>query len=61
MHLRESTTNEALPRFYRVIIFVFKDEYLRALTKANLTHIFEQKEAKGFLCMLRSVDSVHWM
>jgi hypothetical protein len=56
----ESTAFDCFYHFYRAVIAVFGDIYLRSPTLEDTAQILAFNEARGFLGMLGSIDCMHW-
>jgi hypothetical protein len=60
VQIAESTARGALEYICRVVISTFGKEYLRSLNTANVAHLLQEGEARGFPGMLGSIDGIHW-
>ena len=56
----ESTTVKSTYKFYRAVVKVFGEKYLRSPNEVDTAHLLAQGEARGFLGMLGSIDCMHW-
>uniref|UniRef100_A0A0D3DQN6 Myb-like domain-containing protein n=1 Tax=Brassica oleracea var. oleracea TaxID=109376 RepID=A0A0D3DQN6_BRAOL len=60
LRLGETTTRSCVENFVEGIIYLFRDEYLRRPTPADLQRLLDVGEYRGFLGMIGSIDCVHW-
>ncbi|XP_042048174.1 uncharacterized protein LOC121794156 [Salvia splendens] len=61
LHIGETTTRECLQHFYRGVIHIFGDRYLRKPTPDNCQGLMDVHErVHGFPEMLSSIDCMHW-
>jgi hypothetical protein len=56
----ESIAFDCFYRFYRAVIAVFGDTYLRLPTVQDTAQILTFNDARGFPGMLGSIDYMHW-
>jgi hypothetical protein len=56
LRMAESTAFDCFYRFYRAVIAVFGDTYLRSPTVQDTAQILAFNEARGFQGMLGSID-----
>ncbi|XP_012850934.1 PREDICTED: uncharacterized protein LOC105970647 [Erythranthe guttata] len=59
-HMAETTATETLREFCKTILRLYKDEYLRAPTNADMTRLLDKAERRGFPGMIGSLDCMHW-
>jgi hypothetical protein len=55
----ESTAIEALNKFYKTIVDVFKAHYLRAPNMEDVSNLLQVNTTHGFHRMLGSIDCMH--
>ncbi|XP_013632977.1 PREDICTED: uncharacterized protein LOC106338579 [Brassica oleracea var. oleracea] len=60
LRLGESTSRLCLENVTNGIIQLFGDEYLRSSTPEDLQRLLDLGEARGFPCMIGSIDCMHW-
>jgi hypothetical protein len=60
MRMSESTCIEAMYNFYRAIILVFGEMYLREPNLEDTQRFLSINERRGFPGMLGSIDCMHW-
>uniref|UniRef100_A0A0D3EF51 DDE Tnp4 domain-containing protein n=1 Tax=Brassica oleracea var. oleracea TaxID=109376 RepID=A0A0D3EF51_BRAOL len=60
LRLGETTARSCLENFVEGIIYLFGDEYLRRPTPADLQHLLDIGEHRGFSGMIGSIDCMHW-
>jgi hypothetical protein len=60
VRIGESTAHEALKHFGTTIQTAFGGYYLREPTAADIAHILQVGESRGFPSMLGSVGCMHW-
>uniref|UniRef100_A0A0D3DC36 DDE Tnp4 domain-containing protein n=1 Tax=Brassica oleracea var. oleracea TaxID=109376 RepID=A0A0D3DC36_BRAOL len=60
LRLDETTTRLCVEYFVEDIIYLFGDEYLRRPTPADLQHLLNFGEYRGFPGMIGSIDCMHW-
>ncbi|KAF8377336.1 hypothetical protein HHK36_030713 [Tetracentron sinense] len=60
IRISESTAILCMKKFYRTIVEVFGDEYLRTPNINDVTRLLKKSEERGFLGMLGSLDCMHW-
>jgi hypothetical protein len=59
VQIAESIARESLEHFCRAVISAFGKEYLRFSNTADVAHLLQEGEARGFLNMLGSIDCMH--
>ena len=60
IRMSESGCLEAMYRFYRAVIAVYADVYLRQPNAQDAARLFAINKARGFPSMLGSIDFMHW-
>ncbi|CAL9001237.1 unnamed protein product [Prunus brigantina] len=60
LKIAETTSFEACKRFCHAVNNLYKVEYLRKPTREDLQKLLQKAEERGFPCMLRSLDCMHW-
>ena len=55
----ESTTIESMKRFYRAIVEIFVEQYLRSPTASDISRLLHVGEQRAFPGMLGSLDCMH--
>jgi len=60
LRIGESTTMERMKNFAAWVIQVFRDEYLRKPTQADVDRLLAVAEARDFPGMLGSINCMHW-
>ena len=55
----ESTTIESMKRFYRAVVEVFGERYLRSPNTNDVARLLQIGEKRGFPGMLGSLDCMH--
>lgn len=60
LEISESVVNESLVRFVNAAIYLYRDEYLRLLTKEDIQQLLVQNAQRGFPGMLGSIDCMKW-
>ncbi|XP_010236668.1 uncharacterized protein LOC100821515 [Brachypodium distachyon] len=60
LRMAESMTIHCMYRFYRAIVAVFGDQYLRTPTAEDIARIMAQNAERGFSGMLGIIDCMHW-
>jgi hypothetical protein len=60
MRMSESTCIEGMYNFYRAIIAVFGEVYLREPNLEDTLRLLSINEKRGFPGMLGSIDCMHW-
>ncbi|XP_034215544.1 uncharacterized protein LOC117627531 [Prunus dulcis] len=58
--MKKSTTLESLVRFCDAIETLYTRDYLRKPTPGDLQRFLQKAEARGFLGIIGSIDSMHW-
>ena len=56
----ESTAIESMGRFFRAIVEIFSEEYLRSPAPADVSRLLKIGKERGFPGMLGSLDCMHW-
>jgi hypothetical protein len=56
----ESQEIECVKHFVMAMVEVFGPEYMRSPNGQDTTWLLEQNATRGFLCMLGSIDCIHW-
>ena len=56
----ESTTIESMKRFFRAVVEVFGERYLRSPNANDVARLLQIGEKRGFPGMLGSLDCMHW-
>jgi hypothetical protein len=59
VQITESTTHESLEHFCHAVISTFGKEYLCSPNTADVACLLQEGEARGFPCMLGSIDFMH--
>jgi hypothetical protein len=59
VQIEESTAHGSLDHFCRVVIDAFGKECLHSPNTADVTHLLQVGEARGFSGMLGSIDCMH--
>ncbi|XP_020243331.1 putative nuclease HARBI1 [Asparagus officinalis] len=60
VRIGELTAIVCLKRFYRAIVEVYGDEYLRTPNVDDVARLLQKGEERGFPGMLGSLDCMHW-
>jgi len=56
----ESTAIESFKRFYRVVVDVFAERYLKLSTANDVARLLYIGKHRGFSEMLGGLDCMHW-
>jgi hypothetical protein len=60
LRMSESTCQEAMNKFFKAVIAVFGDVYLRETTTEDTARLLSINDARGFPRMLGNIDNMHW-
>lgn len=60
LQIGESTTIERLKRFFKVVVEIFDDKYLRSPNNNDIARLLAEGEKRGFRGILRSIDCMYW-
>jgi hypothetical protein len=60
LRMSETTCLESMYKFYKPVIAVFGNVYLREPTFEDTARLLSINEGRGFLGMIGSIDRMHW-
>jgi hypothetical protein len=60
LKIGEPTVIESLKIFVEAVISIFSEQYLRSPNNLDIARLLAEGEKHGFLCMLGSIDCMHW-